>query len=57
VAIASIVRQTDILSGGQHLVLPLAEALGAGLYQGSPEDYAAALKRARRRAADRSDGA
>jgi excisionase family DNA binding protein len=33
------------------------DASEAGLYQGRPEDYAAALKRARRRAADHSDGA
>lgn len=33
------------------------DASEAGLYQGSPEDYAAALKRARRRAAGPSGGA
>jgi excisionase family DNA binding protein len=32
------------------------DASEAGLYQGNPQDYAAALKRARRRAADRNDG-
>lgn len=33
------------------------DASEAGLYQGSPEDYAAALKQARRHAASRSGGA
>jgi excisionase family DNA binding protein len=32
------------------------DASEAGLYQGNPQEYAAALKRARRRAADSNDG-